>query len=65
MQLTQLVGIRITPEHHQKLNQMALNRSAELGRRVSAGFVVQELLDLLEQTDDPRKRSAEIFGSTD
>jgi len=59
------VVLFIHPQHHTKLMELSLKRSAELGTRVSMGFIVEELLDLLEQTNDPRKRSAELFGSND
>ncbi len=59
------VVLFIHPQHHAKLMELSLKRSAELGTRVSMGFIVEELLDLLEQTDNPSKRSAGIFGSTD
>jgi hypothetical protein len=61
--ILKLVGIRITPECHKTLNQMALNRSAQLGRRVSTGFVVQELIEERLQLEHPETRSADLFGS--
>jgi len=57
--------LHLSSEHQEKLLNLSLKRSVEIGRRVSMGFIVEELLDLLEQTDDPSKRSAALFGSTD
>jgi hypothetical protein len=57
------VVLFIHPKHHAKLMEMSLNRSAELGTRVSMGFIVEELLDREEQMDNPEKRSADLFGS--
>jgi hypothetical protein len=59
------IVLHLSSEYQEKLLKLSLQRSVELARRVSMGFIVEELLDLLEQTDNPRKRSAELFGSTD
>jgi hypothetical protein len=51
------------PEFAAKLVQMALTRSAELGRRVSTGFVLQELIDEHLQIEHPESRAADLFGA--
>ena len=59
------IVLHLSSEHQEKLLKLSLQRSVELARRVSMGFIVEELLDLLEQTDNPSKRSAELFEPTD
>jgi hypothetical protein len=51
------------PASHQKLVQMTLRRSIELGRKVGMGFVFEEMLEQIAQMEDPEKRSADLFGS--
>jgi len=57
--------IRVQPECHEKLSALALKRSYELGRRVSMGFVIEELLGITEQVDDPEHRTVELFAAHD
>jgi len=57
------VGIRITRPYHKKLNQMALDRSAEIGRRVSMGYMIQEMIEERLQVEHQETRSADLFGS--
>jgi len=59
------VVLFIHPKHHAKLMEMSLNRSSELGIRVSMGYIIEELLEERLQIENPEKRSAELFGSTD
>jgi hypothetical protein len=59
------VTIFMHPEYHKKLMDMSFKRSAELGRRVSMGFVVQEMIDREEQMENPDQRSADLFASQD
>ena len=59
------VMIKFSPHYHEQLLKLTLRRSADLGRRVSMGYVLQELIEERLQSENPAKRSAEIFGSTD
>jgi hypothetical protein len=45
-----------------KLHQCSLQRSAEMGRRVSMGFVIQELMDFCDSFADPDTLPAEALG---
>jgi hypothetical protein len=42
---------------------MTLRRSADIGRRVSMGYVLQELIAERLQIAHPETRSADLFGS--
>ena len=59
------VTFYVHPKYHAKLVELSLQRSAELGIRVSMGYIVEELLDREEQTENPNQRSSEMFGSKD
>ena len=58
------VVIFIEPKYHEKLMQRSLSRGAELGRRVSMGFVVQEMLDR-EEALETGEVATELFRSHD
>jgi hypothetical protein len=60
---THQVMIKLTPYYHKELSKMALRRSAELGSRVSMGFVLQELIQERLQMGKPEGRSADLFAS--
>ena len=45
MQGQHRVVLFLKPEYHKQLLDMSLQRGAELGTRVSMGFVIQELLE--------------------
>jgi predicted DNA-binding protein len=60
---TKQVILRMKPEYHKKLTDLSLIRSIQLGRRVSMTFVVEEILEQIEQMEDVEKRSADLFGS--
>jgi hypothetical protein len=60
---THQVMIKFSPYHHEKLLHMTLRRSADLGRRVSMGFVLQEMIEERLQSEKPELRSADLFGS--
>jgi len=62
---TKAVLIRMKPFTHKKLTQMTLDRSAEIGRRVSMAYVIDEMIEMIDQTGNPKVRSAEIFGSNE
>ena len=57
------VLITFTPQGQQKLIKRTLQRSVDLGRRVSMGFVIEELMALAEQLENPEQRSAELFAA--
>jgi hypothetical protein len=57
------VILRIKPASHRKLVEMTLKRSVELGRKVGMGFVFEEMLEQMNQMEDPEQRSADLFGS--
>lgn len=59
------IMIRLTPYYHEHLLKMALRRSADLGRRVSMGYVIQEFIEERLQAENPDQRSSEMFGSKD
>ncbi len=59
------VMIKFEPHYHKELIKMSLRRSAELGRRVSMGFVLQELIEERLQLERTDGRSAELFRSRD
>ena len=63
LEATDFVGIRLTPEYHQKLAQLALKRSAQMGHRISMGFLIQELIAERLQMEHPETRLAKLFGS--
>jgi hypothetical protein len=65
MEATDFVGIRLTPDYHQKLAQLALKSSAQMGRRVSMGFLIQELIDERLQIEHLETRSAALFGASE
>ena len=41
-----------------KLHQRSLQRSAEMGRRVSMGFIIEEMMDSEDQLDHPDRGPA-------
>jgi hypothetical protein len=45
MQGQHRVVLFLKPEYHKQLLDMSLKRGAEIGTRVSMGFVIQELLE--------------------
>lgn len=57
--------MRVKPEVHDRLSKRALNRSAELGRRVSMAFVLEELLNQADQIDHPDERRTDLFAAHD
>jgi hypothetical protein len=59
------VLLRITPALHRKLRLLALRRSAELGCRVSMGYVIDELVTQMAQMDDPETCSPALFAARD
>lgn len=59
------VMIRVSPECRRKLTRMALKRSAEIGRRVTMGFIIEEIITALEQLENPEERTGEFFGAHD
>ena len=61
--ITKVIPIKLRVKYHRTLAQMALTRSAELGRRVSMGFVIEELIAERQQLDNPDERSAKLYGS--
>jgi hypothetical protein len=63
MELKELVGIRITNRHHKSLEQLALQRSYQLGRRVGMGFVVEEMINKRLQNENPEERSTDLFAA--
>ena len=62
---THQVMIKFSPYYHDKLMKMTLNRSAQLGRRVSMGYVLQEMIEERIQAESPEQRSADLFASHD
>jgi hypothetical protein len=59
------VLLRITPALHRKLQLLTLRRSADVGRRVSMGYVIAELVAQMEQMDNPETRSPVLFAARD
>ncbi len=59
------VMVKLNPHYHAELLKMVLRRSADLGRRVSMGYVIQEMIEERLQTENPNQRSSEMFGSKD
>jgi hypothetical protein len=61
----ELVGIRITPKHHDALKKLALKRSFEIGRQVGMGFVIEELINERLQLENPEQRDTDLFAAHD
>ena len=57
--------IKFSPYYHDKLSKLTLRRSADLGRRVSMGYVLQEMIEEHIQAENPEQRSAELFAAQD
>ena len=57
------VTVFMEHRYHDKLMEKSCQRSAELGRKVSMGFVIQELLDRDDQITNPERHDPELFAS--
>ena len=67
MQGQHRVVLFLKPEYHKRLLDLSLKRGAEIGTRVSMGFVIQEMLDREAAMENLEQGTAasDLFASRD